>query len=202
MKTATLMNSSLCDDGVHLRTAEGGEATGGPTAVAASRRPPPSSTITKTKKVAAVAAVIERERGGRGERGGLDRRRRSRPTAAASTLAPYDGDRATAVTRETTAAAAAAAAVGSLEDPDAAGAGHSFPVGTMSSKDARHPSLSLSLSSLFALSSVSLHLPSGDCQSQSCTSLRPTGRRHGVDLSSLHFMFITLLGSLLFRLQN
>ena len=91
---------------------------------------------------AAVAAVIERERGGRGERGGLDRRRRSRPTAAASTLAPYDGDRATAVTRET----AAAAAVGSLEDPDAAGAGHSFPVGTMSSKDARHPSLSLSLS--------------------------------------------------------
>ena len=96
--------------------------------------------------------------------GGLDRRRRSRPTAAASTLAPYDGDRATAVTRETT--TAAAAAVGSLEDPDAAGAGHSFPVGTMSSKDARHPSLSLSLSSLFALSSVSLHLPTRDCQSQ------------------------------------
>ena len=128
------------------RRGDGRERRAGrPTAVAASRRPPPSSTITKTKKVAAVAAVIERERGGRGERGGLDRRRRSRPTAAASTLAPYDGDRATAVTRETTAAAAAAAAVGSLEDPDAAGAGHSFPVGTMSSKDARHPSLSLSL---------------------------------------------------------
>ena len=122
-----------------------GRRAGRPTAVAASRRPPPSSTITKTKKVAAVAAVIERERGGRGERGGLDRRRRSRPTAAASTLAPYDGDRATAVTRETT---AAAAAVGSLEDPDAAGAGHSFPVGTMSSEDARHPSLSLSPPSL------------------------------------------------------
>ena len=51
-------------------------------------------------------------------------------------MAPYDGDQATAVTRET---AAASATVDSLEDPDAA-AGHSLPLGLMSSEDARHPS--------------------------------------------------------------
>lgn len=76
MKPATLTLFSLCDDGVHLRTAgRPGAMAGEPTAVSASRRPPPPSSLTimKAKKIAGGLQDVKFQLGLREE---LVRRRR------------------------------------------------------------------------------------------------------------------------------